>query len=208
MFVSTAKSLSCSIIVSTTTSIHAPRRGATICIVVSLGDYMCFNSRTPCGVRRGGIKVKDDTKRFNSRTPCGVRLLICEKAKVSAWFQFTHPVRGATVRAMNKYHSEEFQFTHPVRGATPSPTSSACLAQCFNSRTPCGVRLVYFTVGVPTKMFQFTHPVRGATPYPLSQTTPPYVSIHAPRAGCDLFFIPKEYTILWFQFTHPVRGAT
>ena len=78
---------------------------------------------------------------FNSRTPCGVRLgAMLEKDKIQA-FQFTHPVRGATqndnhhnevhIRFNSRtpcgvrlqahayqYNQDEFQFTHPVRGAT------------------------------------------------------------------------------------------
>ncbi len=56
-------------------------------------------------------------------------------------FQFTHPVWGAT-----KYHSQtkikhRFQFTHPVWGATQETHQHQLKEECFNSRTPCGVRL-------------------------------------------------------------------
>ena len=34
---------------------------------------------------------------------------------------------------------------------------------CFNSRTPCGVRLVFIALARKLKPFQFTHPVWGAT---------------------------------------------
>ncbi|EFR34558.1 hypothetical protein HMPREF9294_0149 [Porphyromonas asaccharolytica PR426713P-I] len=33
-----------------------------------------------------------------------------------------------------------FQFTHPVRGATCPAKWGEQNRQCFNSRTPCGVR--------------------------------------------------------------------
>ena len=56
---------------------------------------------------------------FNSRTPCGVRPLRPDGAGRKEWFQFTHPVWGATCTA----------------GRDTSPRRR------FNSRTPCGVRL-------------------------------------------------------------------
>ena len=56
----------------------------------------------------------------------------------------------------------------------------------FNSRTPCGVRLVVGLESALLEKFQFTHPVRGATAEQLS----------AKIEGSE------------FQFTHPVRGAT
>ena len=34
------------------------------------------------------------------------------------WFQFTHPGRGATCRAVSAPADLMFQFTHPGRGAT------------------------------------------------------------------------------------------
>ena len=58
---------------------------------------------------------------------------------------------------------EEFQFTHPVWGATCKCSALIKYKYCFNSRTPCGVRLrCYRYLGIHHK-FQFTHPVWGAT---------------------------------------------
>ena len=57
--------------------------------------------------------------RFNSRTPCGVRQTIDEAGVFDAWFQFTHPVWGATVGVSAAFLINDwFQFTHPVWGAT------------------------------------------------------------------------------------------
>ena len=143
---------------------------------------------------------------FNSRTPCGVRPNSKLLFVVSAPFQFTHPVWGATDLSGTKVSRLKFQFTHPVWGAT--------------SRSP-SLRLLWL-------VFQFTHPVWGATSALLSALGPQLVSIHAPRAGCDEGDESGDrdrfnsrtpcgvrlvrgrlgagaYT---FQFTHPVRGAT
>ena len=102
----------------------------------------------------------------------------------------------------------EFQFTHPVWGATYTLVLGSPYSWCFNSRTPCGVRLVrvllrslapkfQFThpvwgaTGVhsslsPKGMFQFTHPVWGATALQAGAGAEIQVSIHAPRVGCDI----------------------
>ena len=58
-------------------------------------------------------------------------------------FQFTHPMRGATQQQLNDLSFErQFQFTHPMRGATSTSGAGVRLSTSFNSRTPCGVRLL------------------------------------------------------------------
>ena len=81
-------------------------------------------------------------------------------------------------------------------------------ARRFNSRTPCGVRLIHLLQYTVVKMFQFTHPVRGATVVGNRHSLSSLVSIHAPRAGCDPFQLLAGLYRILFQFTHPVRGAT
>ena len=85
--------------------------------------------------------------------------------------------------------------------------SSCRLRQCFNSRTPGGVRRNAFTTFSSRSKFQFTHPGRGATPPKRTLIPPAEVSIHAPREGCDGVLLFLRAT-LRFQFTHPGRGAT
>ena len=79
-----------------------------------------------------------------------------------------------------------FQFTHPGRGATPRPRRVSSPRQCFNSRTPGGVRRT---------ASQAHHLFDG-------------VSIHAPREGCDTVVVFLQHIVKAFQFTHPGRGAT
>ena len=57
---------------------------------------------------------------------------------------------------------------------------------CFNSRTPCGVRLSPDRISYKDTKFQFTHPVWGATCLGVVARLPLLVSIHAPRVGCDV----------------------
>ena len=57
----------------------------------------------------------------------------------------------------------EFQFTHPGRGATQRAVRNSPSFRCFNSRTPGGVRHLDISELVALRKFQFTHPGRGAT---------------------------------------------
>ena len=148
-------------------SIHAPRVGCDASYASWTAGQPRFNSRTPCGVR----------------PPHPTALLIPQK------FQFTHPVWGATAYLCGIQIDNAFQFTHPVWGATEKLRTQWCRYGGFNSRTPCGVRLGYYTAYAPhlsfnsrtpcgvrrgstrststTSRFQFTHPVWGATPFSL-----------------------------------------
>ena len=96
-----------------------------------------------------------------------------------------------------------FQFTHPVRGATPRLARMSSGNACFNSRTPCGVRLWYCIMWARGGRFQFTHPVRGATYVPYRLLIPNYVSIHAPRAGCDCQVWISIFSLVRFNSRTP-----
>ena len=124
-----------------------------------------------------------------------------------------------------------FQFTHPVWGATPAPNIDGITLNGFNSRTPCGVRLLRFPLrprpfrfnsrtpcGVRLylcritnyiAMFQFTHPVWGATE--IDPRVCREVHSFNSRTPCGvrhLGWLGQSVHTLWFQFTHPVWGAT
>ena len=102
-----------------------------------------------------------------------------------------------------------FQFTHPGRGATWLRLRLTWAHNCFNSRTPGGVRHAHTTQGTGRRLFQFTHPGRGATAhYGVDVPRGRGVSIHAPREGCDSEILILDDQPSMFQFTHPGRGAT
>ena len=167
-------------------SIHAPHAGCDL-VRSPLRNLLQlhFNPRTPCGVRPTGIENLARQLDFNPRTPCGVRPCPYHRQQISARFQSTHPMRGATWRKAASAEAIKFQSTHPMRGATKLQTelisstrisihaphagcdsdSSGKKANCFhfNPRTPCGVR------------------PHGA----LSVAGDGLISIHAPHAGCD-----------------------
>ncbi len=145
---------------------------------------------------------------FNSRTPCGVRPVMMLLPLLPAWFQFTHPVWGATGRSGR----------------------SSALCTSFNSRTPCGVRHNYCINLHRSARVSIHAPRVGCDQEAVDKLDNKLVSIHAPRVGCDevtrIHFhvftcfnsrtpcgvrqtIDEEGVFdAWFQFTHPVWGAT
>ena len=144
-------------------SIHAPRAGCDIDGLLGINPADCFNSRTPCGVRRKCYVLTKYKFCFNSRTPCGVRREFARLLNVSLQVSIHAPRAGCDL----------FHILFLIR------------LWCFNSRTPCGVRPTQMVTSLLFKKFQFTHPVRGATAYISFVGQLINVSIHAPRAGCD-----------------------
>ena len=166
---------------------------------------------------------------FNSRTPCGVRQPPRSSSRRIRSFQFTHPVWGATSPDIRRQYYALVSIHAPRVGCdasrlsrrtswrsfnsrTPCGVRRRCVLSllgwgCFNSRTPCGVRQFPTMFNDLVDLFQFTHPVWGATyvalflagqlsfnsrtPCGVRRLTPSdeiqsmLVSIHAPRVGCD-----------------------
>ena len=187
-----------------------PGRGATDITPSIAQVYLCFNSRTPGGVRLSRSRLSGAmSKSFNSRTPGGVR--------------HTNPHNGNQVTNVSIHAPREgcdgdFAYTAMARSSVSihAPREGCDFQQLaqlddeirFNSRTPGGVRRSLITTREGTGAFQFTHPGRGATLpsiYSLSSlftfqfthpgrgatipfgnfSVPLFVSIHAPREGCD-----------------------
>ena len=146
-------------------------------------------------------------KSFNPRTPCGVRLVNKVLAAKRNEFQSTHSLRSATLGIGVALLKGTFQSTHSLRSATQQQRESvkplevsihALLAECdfsissfrystacFNPRTPCGVRLVYYTQKENGTWFQSTHSLRSATIQGSRSFPYQWVSIHALLAECD-----------------------
>ena len=122
-------------------SIHAPREGC---------DY---------------IQITPSTHRicFNSRTPGGVRLQRLDILELPILFQFTHPGRGATEAISASLRRPIVSIHAPREGCDSGSRSPACDVACFNSRTPGGVRPLREVFSERRTGFQFTHPGRGAT---------------------------------------------
>ena len=98
-------------------SIHAPRVGCDRLVCNLNLDLLCFNSRTPCGVRLLSMVIWCSWTCFNSRTPCGVRHVMLMLLLSLMSFNSRTPCGVRPLTFIPQRHSES-----------------------FNSRTPCGVR--------------------------------------------------------------------
>ena len=82
-----------------------PGRGATGQRRQGDQATLCFNSRTPGGVRLSdGVRIFKRPIGFNSRTPGGVRPSGMQVVFSRCVFQFTHPGRGATMWCKVAYY--------------------------------------------------------------------------------------------------------
>ena len=154
-------------------SIHAPREGCDMRSPSVPTRSLCFNPRTPRGVRRTvSTLVIQLPSSFNPRTPRGVRHTI------------------STVKEVTNM----FQSTHPARGATPS-LCVACPFSVISIHAPregCDGRTETETAHERQGAFQSTHPARGATRRRRAPREEEGISIHAPREGCDKTFLIKR----------------
>ena len=168
-------------------SIHAPREGGDIFHRVSHWGSLCFNSRTPGGVRRENPSKRDTASTVSIHAPregCDQEMLIL--LDTTRTFQFTHPGRGATAQQMECRGRTLPVSIHAPREGCDSILNAITIGnESFNSRTPGGVRHRVGRSLTKATKFQFTHPGRGATTTYRSILLFITVSIHAPREGCD-----------------------
>ena len=146
-----------------------------------------FNPRTPCGVRpfpryAGTRMAQVSIHALLAECDC-IKYCMCIITKT---FQSTHSLRSAT-------------FDQPFTSAAFLVSIHALLAECdglavvavkigdcFNPRTPCGVRPGGSSHGSRSCGFQSTHSLRSATKTPVLGGDGLIVSIHALLAECDL----------------------
>ena len=145
-------------------SIHAPHAGSDWGIVHVRANSRYFNPRSPCGERHLVLMGTPRFFDFNPRSPCGERpSLAIPAAYLSAVFQPTLPMRGATRHRSGSLPSSRFQPTLPMRGAT---------ARCQHPSSPTDI-----STHAPHAGSDASHG-RGHRDEP--------ISTHAPHAGSDL----------------------
>ena len=144
---------------------------------------------------------------FNPRTPCGVRPSMCFDAAISLTFQSTHPMRGATPLCGGSVFRSVISIHAPHAGCDQRTCFSLPSSADFNPRTPCGVRLPFYTIRKMHKKFQSTHPMRGATACTSVSVLPRIISIHAPHAGCDFHFSILSPCRLYISIHAPHAGC-
>ena len=139
-------------------------RSATREIKIQTKTNLCFNPRTPCGVRQNISRTFDAFKKvsihallaecdtlnhrktidydsFNPRTPCGVRLVPGERGNEPGTFQSTHSLRSATIFKGSIVQLDDVSIHALLAECDPKSPHGILGAVCFNPRTPCGVRL-------------------------------------------------------------------
>ena len=132
---------------------------------------------------------------------------------------------------MNPYDNWKIVSIHALLAeCDPYWTSHWAGIQCFNPRTPCGVRPRPCPGHFKSTRFQSTHSLRSATAIHIGETKTHEVSIHALLAECDMrsltignqekSFNPRTpcgvrphlegqpHAICTFQSTHSLRSAT
>ena len=129
---------------ATRISIHAPRVGCDPAGSNGYQRYGHFNPRTPCGVRRHKIGDRPGGNAISIHAPrVGCDHLVYHMVILHRTISIHAPRVGCdlliiTIPAL----SAGFQSTHPVWGATSIPRTRPQIWRNFNPRTPCGVRLV------------------------------------------------------------------
>ena len=163
-----------------------PVWGATPASRGSLSPSLCFNSRTPCGVRQARELDVARPKDVSIHAP----RVGCDNAWADArsdkqWFQFTHPVWGATCSS-DKIPTSRLVSIHAPRVGCDlmAPQLSVSVGR-FNSRTPCGVRRL---------VLEALAKLLG-------------VSIHAPRVGCDNLRVYQLHILLAVSIHAPRVGC-
>ena len=121
------------------------------------------------------------------RRPCGIT------APVFA-FQSTHSLRSATIMRVATFLFMRVSIHALLAECDKLSSSASAPINCFNPRTPCGVRRAVPSGQSSSMKFQSTHSLRSAT-LPAWRLSPkPPVSIHALLAECDQQHrIPREW---------------
>ena len=103
------------------------------------------------------------SRSFNPRTPCGVRRLIVHGRLFYTGFQSTHSLRSATVSAKSTRERMPVSIHALLAECDKTKPKRKEIKQCFNPRTPCGVRHEHEIHEHVSIQFQSTHSLRSAT---------------------------------------------
>ena len=164
-----------------------PVWGATLLGRIRHSKSTCFNSRTPCGVRRGGSTGYGGGAEFQFTHPVWGATYADELPESLDEFQFTHPVWGATALGARLCDTSEVSIHAPRVGCDASATTSNHLSVRFQFTHPVwGATKSGVNDVTKQNKFQFTHPVWGATGKYCASASKGVVSIHAPRVGWDV----------------------
>ena len=145
---------------------------------------------------------------FNSRAPCGARHCDSDTVAPSNPFQLTCPMRGTTddppaARLVSDISTHVPHAGHDVIAELIGDT-----VDHFNSRAPCGARLIKEITQHILNGFQLTCPMRGTTNKFYNNIATVNISTHVPHAGHDCSYRRPSAFHFSFQLTCPMRGTT
>ena len=145
---------------------------------------------------------------FNPRTPCGVRPIPENHGGEESQFQSTHSLRSATRTSEINIILKDVSIHALLAECDWTEDQTPGSWKSFNPRTPCGVRLVNKVLAAKRNEFQSTHSLRSATVVIDCGLQAPDVSIHALLAECDFHRMQRLWDLRLFQSTHSLRSAT
>ncbi len=151
--------------------------------IKALQDVSIHALLAECDRRR--IWPHDVERSFNPRTPCGVRPAFTACTMVTLWFQSTHSLRSATCGVDESTISRWVSIHALLAECDLCRDTLPPVAERFNPRTPCGVRLRPAPTRSDRSGFQSTHSLRSATQNKIKNAAAAKVSIHALLAECD-----------------------
>ena len=168
-----------------------------------------FNPRSPYGERRELAAFNADLQKISIHAPrTGSDATSRSVFSLSAEFQSTLPVRGATMVDFARGDKSLFQSTLPVRGATRGANLLLLKIIYFNPRSPYGERPGCGRAVTKPVLISIHAPRTGSDLHADNLGGVDGISIHAPRTGSDNSLAKLEYVYASFQSTLPVRGAT
>ena len=116
------------------------------------------------------------------------------------WFQSTHSLWSATAHPFHAGNIPHVSIHALLVECDVGELSKYIPSECFNPRTPCGVRLTGCPSAPTEKPFQSTHSLWSATKASCDSDAGVAVSIHALLVECDTIFLkwpctPNEVSI-------------
>ena len=150
-------------------SIHAPRVGSDLCLVVDFGGTFNFNPRSPCGERLIGRAVEFSFFVFQSTLPVwgATRESGLETPKI-CYFNPRSPC-GERPKNLLNHLAIAISIHAPRVGSDMGQFTKGINTKDFNPRSPCGERQQHYRYHYLSYRFQSTLPVWGATSTDLDQ---------------------------------------
>ena len=185
-----------------------PMRGTT-CADHCGSCNRIISTHVPHAGHDGRVRVGiSELSNFNSRAPCGARHCDSDTVAPSNPFQLTCPMRGTTddppaARLVSDISTHVPHAGHDVIAELIGDT-----VDHFNSRAPCGARLIKEITQHILNGFQLTCPMRGTTNKFYNNIATVNISTHVPHAGHDCSYRRPSAFHFSFQLTCPMRGTT